>query len=95
MRRAALGGRITLGYVLSGLVHRRIDTCEAYNGTAAWKAVDIANLSYQLWSSLFAHTVHGPDGIILRELPDQTIHLRTHNSKRGFGGGRFLCGGSK
>lgn len=44
MGRTTLGGGIAFGNVLSGLIHRRVDACEAHDGAAAWKTADIANL---------------------------------------------------
>ena len=73
---------IALGDVLSGVIHRRNNAGKAHNGTAARKPAHIANLRHQLDGSGFAHTVHGPDRLVFRELPGQLGHLRAHDDQR-------------
>ena len=67
MRRAALGRRDALGAVLAGLVYSRINTRETDDGAAARKTAHIADLGHELHSGRFAHAVHGPHGIVLRQ----------------------------
>lgn len=61
--------------MLARIVHTRIDTREAYNGTAAWKTAHIADLSHKLRGSGFANTVHGAHSIVLWELHGKPCHL--------------------
>ena len=79
--------------MFSRVIHRRINAGKAHDGTAAGEPAHIANLRHQLDSSGFAHTVHGPDRLILRELLGQTVHLSAQDGQCSLGGGQLLCRG--
>ena len=93
MGRAPFRCGIALGDVLSRVIHRRINAGKAHDGTAAGEPAHITNLRHQLDSSGFAHTVHGPDRLILRELLGQAVHLSAQDSQRSLSGGQLLCRG--
>lgn len=68
MRRTAFRHSSALYLVLAGLGNSWINTSKCHNRTAARKAAHITNLGHKLCGCRFANAVHGPHGIVLRQL---------------------------
>ena len=82
MWRASLGRRDALGAVLAGLVYGRINAGKSNDGTAAWETAHIADLRHELGSGRFTDAVHGPHGIVLRQLLCKARHLGAQCGQR-------------
>ena len=91
MWRAAFGRRDALGTVFAGLVHSWIDASETDDGAAAREVAYIADLRHKLHGSRFTDAVHGPHGIVLRQLLCKARHLGAQSGQRHLARQKLLC----
>ena len=92
VRGSALGGSVAPAILRSGLVGHWINARKGSQRPLALEAVEVTNLSHELWTNGFPNGIHAHDYRVFRQFRGQTVHLSAENFRHAGKVQKLGCG---